>query len=98
MSNMLDRVCRGICHRTCLLSRTQCKPCVVEGGSHGPCLATMGQFVLSGIDEDARAAIDALKYEDGTDEDAAIQAANSEKIDVVSFICAHDRFLDGVLK
>ncbi len=44
----------------------------------------------------ARAAIEAMKYDDW-DEDYALDASGQERLDTVGFICAYDRFLDLVL-
>lgn len=46
----------------------------------------------------AKAAMTAMKYRDGWDEDAAIKAAAGERLDVVGFICAYDKYIDEMLK
>lgn len=45
---------------------------------------------------DARAMIEAMKYDDW-DEDAALTASGQERLETVGFICAYDRFLDAIL-
>jgi hypothetical protein len=47
--------------------------------------------------ESARAAVRAMKYEDGADEVALLKASNQEKVEAVSLIMAFDAYLDAVL-
>lgn len=44
---------------------------------------------------DARAAIAAMKYSDGEDEDLLIQAAQQERMDPVGLSCAWDAMIDA---
>lgn len=45
----------------------------------------------------ARAFIEAMRYEDGIDEDIFVAVAAIERLDPVSLICAYDRVIDATL-